>query len=113
MTQITLHTGRERRRRWSDDEQRTILAAAFRPGAIVTEVARRFEVSTSMIYKWRREALATKSEMAFVPAVVVPEPVPARSSGSAIVVDLAGGTRLTIDGQASAALVGAVLRALR
>jgi transposase len=87
MTQITLHTGRERRRRWSDDEQREILAAAFRPGAIVTEVARGFEVSTSMIYKWRRAALATRSEMAFVPAVVVPEAVPVRSSGWAIVVD--------------------------
>ena len=113
MTQITLHTGRERRRRWSDEEQRAIMAAAFQPGAVVADVARRFEVSTSMIYKWRREALALRSAMGFVPAVIVPEAVPAAPSGSAIVVELASGTRLTIDGQASAALVGAVLRALR
>src|ERR1700710_1593583 len=113
MTQITLLTGRERRRRWSDDEQRAIMAAAFRPGAGVAEVARRFDVSTSMVYKWRREALAARSETSFVPAVVVPEPGPAPPSGPAIVIDLAGGTRLTIDGQASAALVGAVLRGLR
>ena len=113
MTQITLHTGPERRRRWSDDEQRAIMAAAFLPGAVVAEVARRFDVSTSMVYKWRREVLAAQPKVSFVPAVVAPEPVPAPSSGSAIVVDLAGGTRLTIDGQASATLVGAVLRALR
>ena len=113
MTQITLHTGRERRRRWSEDEQRAILGAAFLPGAVVAEVARRFDVSTSLVYKWRREALASRSEVGFVPAVVVPEPLPAPPSGPAIVVDLAGGTRLTIDGHASAALVGAVLRALR
>jgi transposase len=115
MTQITLRTGPERRRRWSAAEQREIMAAAFVPGAVVAEVARRFEVSTSMIYKWRREALACRSEAAFVPAVVVPEPlcVSRAPMGPSIVIDLAGGTRLTIDAQASVGLVGAVLRALR
>ena len=115
MTQITLQTGPERRRRWSTAEQREIMAAAFVPGAIVADVARRFDVSTSMIYKWRRDVLAARSDAAFVPAVVVPEPssVPASLRGPAIMIDLVGGTRLTIDAQASAALVGAVLRALR
>lgn len=115
MTQITLHTGPERRRRWSVAEQREIMAAAFVHGAVVADVARRFAVSTSMIYKWRREALAARSQAAFVPAIVVPDPVlvSAPLMGPAIVIDLAGGTRLTIDAQASAALVGEVLRALR
>jgi transposase len=114
MTQITLQTGPERRRRWSAVEQREILSAAFMPGAVVTEVGRRYEVSTSMIYKWRQQARG-RSDVAFVPAVVLPEPmsVPAPAMGPAIVVELAGGTRLTIDAQASAALVGAVLRSLR
>jgi transposase-like protein len=58
MTQITLLTGPERRRRWSDDERRRILAAAFMPGAIVADVARQFEVSTSLIYKWRQQTVA-------------------------------------------------------
>lgn len=91
------------------------MTAAFVPGAIVADVARRFDVSTSMIYKWRREMLAGRSGASFVPAVVMPEPVsvPASPISPAIVIDLAGGTRLTIDAQASVALVGAVLRASR
>jgi transposase len=35
-----------------------ILAAAVTPGAIVADVARQFEVSTSLIYKWRQQAAA-------------------------------------------------------
>ena len=56
-----------------------------------------------------------QADVNFVPAVVLPEaaPAPPMPIGPAIVVDLAGGTRLAIDAQASVALVGAVLRALR
>ena len=60
MAQITLLTGPERRRRWNDDERRRILAAAFAPGAVVSTVSRQFEVSTSLIYKWRQQALAAE-----------------------------------------------------
>jgi transposase len=72
MTQITLLTGPEPRRRWSDDERRRILAAAFTPGAIVATVARQFEVSTSLIYKWRQHALVDEPVARFTPAVVLP-----------------------------------------
>ena len=58
MAQITLSTGPERRRRWSDEERERILAAAFAPGAVVANIARQFEVSTSLSYKWREQALA-------------------------------------------------------
>ena len=74
MAQITLLTGPERRRRWSDDERRRILAAAFTPGAVVATVSRQFEVSTSLIYKWRQQAMAGESAAAFVPAVMLREP---------------------------------------
>ena len=57
MSQMIVQTGPERRRRWSLEDQRRILASAFAPGAIVADVARRNEVATSLIYKWRREAL--------------------------------------------------------
>ena len=29
----------------------------FAPGAIVADVARQFEVSTSLVYKWREQAM--------------------------------------------------------
>ena len=48
--------GPERRRRWTEDERRRLLAMAFAPGAVVTQVARDNDVSTSMIYKWRQES---------------------------------------------------------
>lgn len=118
MAQITLLTGPERRRRWSADERRRILAAAFAPGAVVSTISRQFEVSTSLIYKWRQQAVggATGAGAAagFAPAVMLPEPMAAAPPDTpAIVVELSNGARLRIGVQASAALVTATLRALR
>ena len=114
MPQITLLTGPERRRRWSDDERRRILAAAFTPGAVVATVSRQFEVSTSLIYKWRQQAIAAEPAAAFVPAVMLAEPVAtAPLDTTAIIVELANGVRLKVGSHASAALVTASLRALR
>ena len=114
MPQITLLTGPERRRRWSEDERRRILAAAFAPGAIVVNVARQFEVSTSLIYKWRQQALAGQPGAAFAPAVILPAAsIATPPDAAAIMVDLPNGVRLRIGSDASAALVTATLRALR
>jgi transposase len=116
MAHVTLLTGPERRRRWSDEARGQILAAAFAPGAVVADAARHFEVSTSLIYKWRREVLAARTEAAFVPAVLVEGPCsmePAARSEPAIVVELKGGARVKINATASAAIVSAALRALR
>ena len=116
MAQITLLTGPERRRRWSDDERRRILVAAFTPGAVVATVSRQFEVSTSLIYKWRQQALAAEpaGAAAFAPAVMLREPATAMPPDTpAIIVELANGARLRIGARASTALVTASLRALR
>ena len=48
-------TGPERRRSWSAEQQRAIVAAAFAPGAIVADVARRAAVCAGQIYRWRQE----------------------------------------------------------
>ena len=114
MPQITLLTGPERRRRWSDDERRRILAAAFSPGAVVSTISRQFEVSTSLIYKWRQQALAGEPAAGFAPAVMLAEPVAAAPPDTpAIIVELPNGARLRIGTHASTALVTASLRALR
>ena len=55
---VAIRVGVERRRRWSRDEKLRIVRESLEPGAIVTEVARRNEVSASLIYAWRRQALA-------------------------------------------------------
>ncbi len=112
---MTLMTGLERRRRWSQHDRERILSAAFAPGAVVADVSRQFEVSTSLVYKWRREALAEAGGgPAFAPAVLVDDSAPrALRPESAIVVELAGGARVSISATAPPALVVATLRALR
>src|SRR5512143_67216 len=47
--------GPERRRRWSADEKVRIVREAFAPGAQVSDVARRRDVSRAQIYQWRAE----------------------------------------------------------
>ena len=118
MSHSSLITGPERRRRWRDDEKHAILMAAFTPGAIVVEVARQYEISTSLIYKWRGEAMAMAARTTgeFVPAVIVEDPPEAKAAvqpAPAIVVELAGGVRVTIGASAPASMVSATLRALR
>lgn len=119
MSQITVMTGPERRRRWGDDERQRILAAAFEPGAVVSRVARQFDVATSLIYKWRRQALGGL-EPVFTPVVMIegagvaPRGAPeVEAPATPIRVELTGGARVNIEATAPAALVVAVLRALR
>lgn len=114
MTQMTLITGAERRRRWSSEERRQILADVNAPGAIVAEVARRADICTSLIYKWRREERSLERGSGFSRVMLedkssssVPE-----SAVASILVEL-GGAQVKISAGASASLIAATLRALR
>jgi transposase len=119
MSQITVLTGPERHRRWREDERRQILTAAFAPGASVADVARQYDVATSLIYKWRQQAVsASRAGTSFRPAGVVDEPAcslvrTASEDKEPICVELSDGTRVRIGATASASLVTATLRALR
>jgi len=122
MGQITVFSGPERRRRWSDEERLEILTEAFAPGACVAEVARRRDVSTALVYTWRRKLREVHAEPesddlaapGFAAAMMI-EDVKAAHSGSqpAIVIDLARSKRISIFASASPALVAAALKALR
>jgi len=130
MTQVTVLTGRDRRRKWDLDDRHRILTMAFAPGAVIADIARQFDIASSMIYKWRRQALATQKVSGFVPAIItdgvdlvtlpsVPSAPPSLAPASAtampgsITVEFPSGVRLTIEASASAALVTAALRALQ
>lgn len=121
MGQVAVYSGVERRRRWSDAERWQILEEAFAPGAKVLHVARRHDISTGLIYTWRRKQLATQwkpepgsFEHGFAEAVLVTDPQPPASGTSpAIVVDLGRGKRVTIFADASPTLAAAALKALR
>lgn len=115
MSHVTVMTGPERRRRWGDEERFQILEAACAPGAIVADVARRYDVCTSLIYKWRRAAKA-EAPAGFMPVMLSAPAGAGLGSGGAepaIVVELSGGARVTVGPRAPAALVSAALKALR
>ena len=55
MRRIEVMSGPERRRRWSSEQKRAIVAEAFAPGSSVSAVARRVDVVPGQIYRWRQE----------------------------------------------------------
>lgn len=118
MTQVTVLTGARRRRDWSDEERLEILREAFSPGAKVQHVARRYDISRSLIYQWRRTALR-RAQVAFAPAVIdnagelSSAPSSLTEAEVAIVLELADGRRLRIFASAPPALAIAALRTVR
>ena len=65
---IEVLTGPGRRRRWSDDDKARIVAETLEPCAVVTEVARRRQISPQQLFDWRRQARIGVAKAA-VPAV--------------------------------------------
>src|SRR3954447_11923023 len=69
-------TGVERRRRFSAEEKRRLVAETMRPGASVAAVAREHGVHPNQLFRWRqlaREGLLAGTAAPFVP-VVLSEP---------------------------------------
>jgi transposase len=115
MSQITVLTGPERRRRWRLEDKLMILGEAFSPGACVEAVARRHDVSRGLIYTWRRKLRRELPQPtpAFVEAVLAEDPREVSAPSIAILVELPGSGRVSIATSASPALASAVLMALR
>ena len=117
MGQITVFGGPERRRRWSTEERRRILEEAFAPGACVAQVARQHDVSTALVYTWRRKlclaAAAAQEDHGFVEAVVLEDKSSMPTPGQpAIMVELSHGGRVSIYNWASPTMAAAVIKAL-
>ena len=119
MRQMTLITGGERRRHWSQEDKARILAAIGEPGAVVAEVARREDVCTSLVYRWRREAQQAGGAPGFTPLVIADAKaksalVPAaREPEFGVIVVEVNDARVRIGSHAPAALVATTLKALR
>ena len=58
MMGLEIISGVERRRRWSAADKLRIVAETDEPGAKVAEVARRHEISRSILWAWRKQARA-------------------------------------------------------
>ena len=110
MSQITVISGPERRRIWTDEQKRALVAAACEPGASVADIARRADLRASQLYRWRRD-LAAPATPGFAALTVACEPEPV-APGAAVALEI-GGAVLRIAADAPLALVLAVVRSLR
>jgi transposase len=127
---------RGRRRRWTDDEKKRIVAESEAPGSSVSMVARRHDLNANMLFTWRRrfrhrETGAGVEQAAFIPAVIAPDEagagqpaVPPREQQTSVEdglarrlsglmeIVLAGGSRVIVDRNVSAAALARVIGVL-
>jgi transposase len=111
MSRMEVMSGPERRRRWSEDQKRAIVAEAFAPGASVSEVARRADVVPGQIYRWRQE-LGTAA-VGFAKVMVSPSPGErSRDDTAAIEIEFGHDIRVRIPATAPKELASAIIKAL-
>ena len=115
MGHITVMTGPERRRRWSDEERLQILAEAFAPGSSVSAVAFFNDTATTEIYTWRSKLRQPPALTEFAEAVVDDGTQQGwqQAGMPVIIIDLGAKGRVNVSAAASPALVSAALKALR
>jgi transposase-like protein len=113
------------RRHWSEDEKRALVAETFVEGQTVNAVARRHNISRSMLFGWRkqyREALKCTAPpttaIGFTPVTIAgaeqSEPPPAALPVPTPLIELEFGrnVHLRISGAVDPNLVTAVMKAL-
>lgn len=115
------------RRRFSEDAKRRIVEEASQPGVSVTSVARRYRITTSLLFRWRQalglESVATTT--AFLPVRIADvdelAAEPRATNGPTIIVErqcagieieLIGGRRVRFDRDVDAETMKRVVAAL-
>jgi transposase len=116
MGQFEIRESAAGHRRFSDAEKQALVAAAFAPGAVVRDVARRASILPNQIYRWRQRFQNESS--GFTPVIAPPltatlalAPAPAPT----VVVEMTqnGGFRLQIPPSTPPALASSIVSALR
>jgi transposase len=115
MARMQIITGPERRRSWSEEQKRAIVSAAFAPGAIVADIARRADVCAGQIYRWRQEQRSAGGGFSEVVIAAVDGSGDdhAARRPAAIEIEFAGAARVHIPALTPPELAAAVVRALR
>lgn len=120
----------ERRRRWSDEDKRRIVAETFGPDASVNAVAKRHGLHPGQVFGWRRALRdevrgrrIVRGQAAFAPVVVEeppehpprlppPDNLKTISSSARIEIILGRGRRVVVGPDVDAAALRRVLDAL-
>jgi transposase len=128
---IEVITRNDRRRTWTLDQKREIVAESLGPGLTPTEVARKHAISSGQLYTWRQQVLGgqmtllsrTTPDFAQVEMTPAPQPpekpdakngtpvTPPRPAGLIEIV-LPGGVILRVDAEVDGAALRRVLSAL-
>ena len=122
---------RRKKRFWADEEKREICVQATTPGMSVAQVARRYAVNATLIFKWLKdprfapEADALDQEATFLPVEIdadaVHEPVPidvpmpspsAALSASRVDITLSDGRRILVEGPTALSAVVSLVQGL-
>ena len=136
---IEVITGRERRRRWTAEQKREIAAESLQPGISPVMVARRYGISSGLLYTWRQQLLCgalgvmagTKPRFVRVDVVAgapppeattpadpelvpfaTPQTSPTAELDGRIEIMLSSGTKVRVDAQVNEAALRRVLAAL-
>lgn len=125
----------ERRRKWTPEEKAALLAEVEAEGSRVTVVARRHQISASLLYNWRSAwkaaaaAARTPATLEFMPlgvfsgaggerAAMLAAPTPEQpqisgSSAGGIEIALPNGARVCVDAFVNEQALSRVLRAMK
>jgi transposase len=109
---VEVLTGPGRCRRWSEEAKARIVAETLAPGAVIAEVARRWQVCSQHVFTWRRE-MRHSVPPSFVPIVAEPSPAPRGSTPSPCIEIQVAGALVRVLPDTDPALLVMVLRALR
>jgi transposase len=126
---MELITRGERRRRWTPEQKREIVAESYGPELTPTEVARKHGISSGQLYTWRHELLGLQAPvvsraMPRFAEVALTAPLPPASSPPAsapqasrtagrIEIVLPGNIIVRVDADVNGAALGRVLDVVR
>ena len=126
---VEVITGKERRRTWTLEQKREIVAESLGPELTPTEVARKYSISSGQLYTWRQQVLGGQmtllsrptTDFAQVEMTPAPQDKPdARNVRPAlprplglIEIVLPGGIMLRVDAAVDAGALSRVLAALQ
>src|SRR5271170_1916281 len=108
-----------RRREWPEALKHQMVAETLEPGSSVSIVARRHDVNTNQLFKWRRELLPTAvpavvEASTMVPVEIVAErPRRRRADRKGIIEIEFGGARVSLRGEVEPAVLRQVIELLR
>ena len=111
-----------KRRRWSVDFKRELVAATLESGSSVSSVARQHDINANQLFKWRRELASAPTPADLVPVEVTATrsagplievgSTPATRELGQIEIALSGGVRVRIKGAVDPAAVTAAVAAV-